>query len=112
MSSLLELTDPKTRYIHDLRKAGKYICSIFPDDSIGVQTKNPIRMVKSTEENVEPRPRRHFRVILGPEKQRNLFLTSARSRDDTDIRERPSKSLEDRIKASLAGQDLRLVGFK
>ncbi|CAH8573272.1 unnamed protein product [Schistosoma haematobium] len=115
--------DPKIRHAHDLEKLGEYIRSILPDNSKGVQVKKLIRIGKRTEDNVEPRPCRLLKVILGSEKQRDLLLSSARCHDNSDIRVRPDMPLEDRIKRKKAlaeletrrqngEENLRLVGFR
>ncbi|CAH8599148.1 unnamed protein product [Schistosoma bovis] len=115
--------DPKIRHAHDLEKLGEYIRSILPDNSKGVQVKKLVRIGKRTEDNVEPRPCRLLKVILGSEKQRDLLLSSARCHDNSDIRVRPDISLEDRIKRKKAlaeletrrqngEENLRLVGFR
>ncbi|CAH8442523.1 unnamed protein product [Schistosoma intercalatum] len=115
--------DPKIRHAHDLEKLGEYIRSILPDNSKGVQVKKLVRIGKGTDDNVEPRPCRLLKVILGSEKQRDLLLSSARCHDNSDIRVRHDISLEDRIKRKKAlaeletrqqngEENLRLVGFR
>lgn len=100
VNKLLESNDPdpQIRHAHHLEKPGKYIHSVLLDNSKGFQTIKLVRIGKETEDSVEPRTCRFIKVILGPKKQRDLLLSSARTHDNTNTRVRSDMFLGERIK--------------